>query len=463
MRTQPDEQLFVGAGASGPWQSSIDLAATEPAGRTVFLGAYPFPPGACPGQCFGFTTAELPASGAVSVPGPFLGGFLGNDLPTVYERPLQTARLAAARFRFTNTARPTQSADAPVTRLSSVAAIDPALLAFPSASSSPASKSNLFLSNVGIDGPITARIEAFAPYGGAPLGTVEASLEQQTAQVIGDVLGRLGAGAMENAQVRVTKIAGEGLLWGMLATVVGEDGTLSISTGTSFAAVEDTVLIGGGGVAGSWDTIVDLANPLSNAINGEIRKRGAFSPRPCPTQCLDSFYEIASNGSARVAASSFLSDVWAQPRLLATTGPAIVHARVVNRANPVQAADLPTIPLSALRQTNPNALVFPAARRGADVRTNLFLVGVGDGDPIHARIEVLSAGGEVLAQGETDIVSWNDPGSTFVVDLLGLLGVSNLPLGQVRVTRETGSQLLWGVLSNVYDDGRLSVVAPELQ
>jgi len=42
----------------------------------------------------------------------------------------------------------------------------------------------------------------------------------------------------------------------------------------------------------------------------------------------------------------------------------------------------------------------------------------------------------------------------------GKLGVSALSDGMVRVTRESGSQLLWGVLSNVYDDGRLSVVAP---
>jgi len=463
LRTQPDEQLFVGAGASGPWQFSMELAATERTERTIFLGAYPFPPQACPLQCFGFTTAELPASGALNMPGPFFGGFLGNDLPTVYERPLRTGRLPAAHFRFTNTAVPTQSADAPVALLSAVSALDPAFLAFPSASSSPSSKSNLFLSNVGIDGPVTARVEAFAPSGGVSLGVIETSLETQTAQVIGDVLGRFGAGAMENAQVRVTKSGGEGLLWGMLATVVGEEGTLSISSGTNFAGVDDTLLIGGGGVAGGWDTVLDLANPLARAITGEIRKRGAFSPRPCPTQCLDSFYEIASNGSTRVLATSFLSAEWAQPRLLATTGLAIVHARVVNRANPVQAADLPTMPLSNLRAIDPSILVFPSAKRGAGVRTNLFLVGVGDGDPIHVRVEVLSADGTVLAQDELDVAPWDSPGSTFVVDLLEQLGVSDLALGQVRVRRESGSQLLWGVLSNVYADGRLSVVAPSLQ
>jgi virginiamycin B lyase len=456
VRAQPDEQLFVGAGMSGPWQSTIELAGTEPAERTVFLGAYPFPPQACPGQCFGFTAAELPAFGAVSIAGPFFGGFLGSDFATVFERPLRTGFLPAAHFRFANTERLTQSADAPVTRLSAVAAHDPALLAFPSASHSPSSKSNLFLSDVGIDGPLTVHVEAFAP-SGASLGAVDATLEASIVQVLGDVLGRFGAGSVENAQVRVTKTGGEGLLWGMLATVVGENDTLSISSGTNFAAADDTVLIGGGGVAGSWDTVIDLANPLSDGIAGAVRKSGA-----CPPECGEP-YAITGDGTTRVLASSFLSGAWAQPRLLATTGAAVVHARVINRANPTQAADLPTIPLSQLRAANADVLVFPSARRGDGVRTNLFLVGVGDGDPIRARVEVLSADGAILATSEVGVTSWDEPGSTFVVDALGQLGIDALALGQVRVSRESGGQLLWGVLSNVYADGRLSVIPPELR
>jgi hypothetical protein len=68
----------------------------------------------------------------------------------------------------------------------------------------------------------------------------------------------------------------------------------------------------------------------------------------------------------------------------------------------------------------------------------------------------------VLAQSSLDVKSWNAPGSTFVVDVLGKLGVEALALGQIRVTRESGGQLLWGVISNVWDDGRLSVVPPTI-
>jgi len=77
-----------------------------------------------------------------------------------------------------------------------------------------------------------------------------------------------------------------------------------------------------------------------------------------------------------------------------------------------------------------------------------------------ARVEAISATGEVLAARSVDVLSWDEPGASMFVDVLGQLGVSALSDGMVRVTRESGSQLLWGVLSNVYDDGRLSVVAP---
>jgi virginiamycin B lyase len=463
LRTQPDEQLFVGAGSSGPWESRVELASSDDAGRTLFLGAYPFPPHVCPGQCFGFTTADLPARGTVAVRGPFLGGWLGSSFPTVYGRPLDSGRLPAAHYRFTNTVLPTQAADAPVTNLSAISALDPTVLAFPSASSSPRSKSNLFLTNLGQDGPLTARVEAFTS-DGTSLGTTEVSLEPVTNAIVADLLHLFGAGVVANAQVRVTKTGGDGLLWGMLATVVGEDGTLSLSSGASFAADwNDRILIAGGGVAGTWDTILDLANPTPSDIFGELRKRGGELPEPCPPACLDGTYHVPANGTARILASSFLADEWMQTRLLATTGPAIVHARVVNRANPVQAADLPTIPLSRLRAANPDVLVFPSARRDEGVRTNLFLVGVGEGDPVRVRVEALAADGTVLAQSELDVSSWDQPGSTFVVDLLAQLGIPSLSLGQVRVTRMSGGQLLWGVLSNVYADGRLSVVAPELR
>jgi len=108
-------------------------------------------------------------------------------------------------------------------------------------------------------------------------------------------------------------------------------------------------------------------------------------------------------------------------------------------------------------------LVFPSARRVDGVRTNLFLVGIGVGEPVRARVEVISGSGGVLAAQTVDVLSWDEPGATMFVDVLGQLGVSGLALGQLRATRESGSQLLWGVLSNVYDDGRLSVVAPELR
>jgi hypothetical protein len=47
-------------------------------------------------------------------------------------------------------------------------------------------------------------------------------------------------------------------------------------------------------------------------------------------------------------------------------------------------------------------------------------------------------------------------GTLFLVDVLGQLGVAELDGGQIRVTRVGGDGLLWGLLTRVYDDGRVS-------
>jgi virginiamycin B lyase len=454
---RPDALVLSGAGRVGSWQTS--LAFGNPTERTaLFYAGLGFsPPGVCPSVgCFNWMVLQLPANGSADA-GPDSGPFSGGPF-TYFAREIGSGGVPALAARVENAARTSQSADLPVQRLSEITAANPAVLAFPSASSGPGVHSNLTLANLGDGAAVEGIVEAFRP-DGTLLGSQAFSIFRFDWLVLTDALARLGAGSVDNAQIRVTRTSGD-LFWGTLAVVRDDEGTLSMTSGSNLTGTDDAVLIGGAGVAGSWDTIVDLANPQDRAAAGDVFGRGPLPDRLCPPECPSPSYAIPANGTVRLLASDLLSP-WSG-HLLATTGPAVVHARVVNRASSVQAADLPTVPLSRLRDSNPDVLVFPSARRGADVRTNLFLVGIGEGDPVHARVDVLSSDGEVLAHEELDVLSWNDPGSTFVVDVLGQLGLAGLGSGQVRVTRMSGGQLLWGVLSNVYADGRLSVVAPLL-
>ena len=146
-------------------------------------------------------------------------------------------------------ARRGQSADVPVQRLSDLTAVDPGVLAFPSVSSGPGIHSNLTLANLG-DGPtLEAVVEAFRPDGTA-LGSKTVSIFHWDWLVLPDVLGLLGAGAVDNAQVRVTRTSGD-LFWGALAVIRDDEGTLSMASGSNLAGTDDAVLVGGAGVAGA--------------------------------------------------------------------------------------------------------------------------------------------------------------------------------------------------------------------
>jgi hypothetical protein len=105
------------------------------------------------------------------------------------------------------------------------------VLSFPSAKRSAGSHSNLILSEVSWEEgrELSVLVEAYSPAGDR-LGAAALGLSTGRTLFLVDVVAQLGVAALDGGQIRVTKIGGTGLMWGLLATV-SDDGRISVSTG----------------------------------------------------------------------------------------------------------------------------------------------------------------------------------------------------------------------------------------
>lgn len=226
-----DVLVVVGAGYSPPWDTDLEFANAEDYPLGVFVGSFPEFPQVCAGQCPG-TGANMPPSGTAATSARLANHSIGGTVGTLFVVPLNGVDPPTTHARIVNRARPSQSADLPVVRLSTIAAMNPAVLAFPSASRSPAARTNLMLTRLSSPGQVSGLVEAFSP-SGELLGSLPFQLTNNVGQIfLYDVLMTLGVPALENGQVRVTKTGGDGLMWGLLATVY-EDGRVTVSLGAN--------------------------------------------------------------------------------------------------------------------------------------------------------------------------------------------------------------------------------------
>src|SRR5206468_7788895 len=75
------------------------------------------------------------------------------------------------------------------------------------------------------------------------------------------------------------------------------------------------------------------------------------------------------------------------------------RARIVNRARPAQAIEIPVLRLSRLQEMNPAVLAFPGATRSPTAHSNLILAEVGRNSPVAFRVEAFDF-------GSTSVWSW---------------------------------------------------------
>ncbi len=231
VRMSRDAVVMVGTGVSGTWDTEFRFANPSSLPQGVYLGLFLEPSSVCPGFCNGQTGFTLPAQGTASLrasapvpesPGPLFGNF-----GTAYARGSEEEP-PTVTVRVFNTARPTQGIEIPTIRLSTLNDRNPSVLAFPSASRSAGAHSNLVVAEVGTD-EITVRVEAFSP-GGELLGSNSFRIGAGATLFLVDALAQLGVLELDGGQIRVTRIVGNGLMWGFLATLT-DNGGITVSPG----------------------------------------------------------------------------------------------------------------------------------------------------------------------------------------------------------------------------------------
>lgn len=213
----PEALVVVGAGAAGPWVTEYEFANRDTSTAQVHVGPAPFSVPCPPLQPCEQSSVSLPGRGVAKVPAlPYGRTFVGSTFVTV-----ANAALPTVRARIINSSRPAQSIELPVTRLSTIRALNPSELVFPTAVRTGTAHSNLVLSELSLAAPLTVRVEAHSAEGRL-LGAANFVLERGNSLFIVDVIGALGIAELASGQVRVTRMEGTGLLWGLLATVTDE-------------------------------------------------------------------------------------------------------------------------------------------------------------------------------------------------------------------------------------------------
>lgn len=242
---------------------------------------------------------------------------------------------------------------------------------------------------------------------------------------------------------------------------------LGASSPVAGQTAPENLLILGAGRAGDWVTEYSFANskpaPMLLTVSYDISDFTVCTIPRFPFDCTTIIArpEVPANGSLTLEHPVFglnrsisgLSGTYIRaPDLTALT----VRARVKNLATS-QSVDLPVIPLSRVTTAALSTLVFPGATRSATSHSNLALATYYTGCSeirVGLKIEVYSADGTVLGEKEMLLVVGE---RFFLVDVVGLAGVSALEGGHIRVTRQSGCGDLWGIMPSLLADGSLSV------
>lgn len=218
---KPDAVMVPGIGTSGHWESEIEVANPGTRSADILAGVYLRYSCISLGYTPPATSIELPPNGS--------GKMLVNTSVifgpgNFYVRNTVEGILPAVRARIYNRDAPSQSADLPAIRLSTLTKLNPTTLTFPGAVRSGPDRTNLLIAELSIDRlivetpipSIRTRVEVLGS-DGTLLGSEEFDVTSGTDLYLVDVIGRLGIASLQDGQVRVTKVGGEGLLWGYLA------------------------------------------------------------------------------------------------------------------------------------------------------------------------------------------------------------------------------------------------------
>jgi len=226
-RHDADVLVALGAGVSGTWETEFEFANPDSnLAVNVFAGEQPFPFVCVAAPC-GIAYAPLPRTGSARIVtrasefGSFTGRlFVGAD---------DAEELPTVKARVINRARPSQGIELPLYRRSTIVTLNPLVLSFPGAERTATARTNLFISEVGLSWDVAVLVEAFAS-SGELLGQEAHVIPRGQTLFLQDVLPRLGVSELSQGQIRLTRTAGNGVMWGLLATVF-DDGHVTVTAG----------------------------------------------------------------------------------------------------------------------------------------------------------------------------------------------------------------------------------------
>src|SRR5262249_52318395 len=176
-------------------------------------------------------TLGVPTSGVRRIAASGVPSSEGFDTFLILTGLAPEADLPTTRARIFNRTRPCESSEIPVIRYSTIRRLNPSSLTFPTATRDASTHTNLVIAEVSAEGAeLTVLVEAYTADGLLAGRSQAISLSFSQTREFVDILGLLGVGGLEDGQIRVTKLSGDGLLWGLLATS-SDDGRLLISPG----------------------------------------------------------------------------------------------------------------------------------------------------------------------------------------------------------------------------------------
>lgn len=227
-----DSLVLVGVGTSGSWVTEVTVSNATMSGVNWQLSPQPSYETVCPGFC-NFVNVSVPAAGTATL-ASLPASVTRNVVNVLYFTPESGPAVGlSVRARVVNSIRPTQAIEVPAFKLSTLNSLNPSVLAFSGARRDAASRTNLVLANVtfpfqqGRD--VALSVEARA-MDGRLLGSETIVVRIGQAFFLVDVLAELGVTTLDVGQIRVTKVAGDGVFWGTMLTTTS-DGGVSVSVG----------------------------------------------------------------------------------------------------------------------------------------------------------------------------------------------------------------------------------------
>ena len=230
----------------------------------------------------------------------------------------------------------------------------------------------------------------------------------------------------------------------------------TLAASGSVAHDADVLVAVGAGVSGTWETEVEFANL-------EDRTLSVFAgEQPNPFVCVAApcgivYSSLPRNGMTKLTTTSTDFGRFTGALFIGADDAEdlpTVRARVVNRARPTQAIELPLFRRSTLVALNPLVLAFPFRVVSAGDHSNLFVSEIGRASGLEVKIEAFAFSGELIASTTRSVPAGE---TIFLVDILAQLGVTAISEGQIRVTKTGGTGNLWGLLASVTGDGRVFV------